>query len=388
MTLREELEILRGEPIKAFIGRPEDIPSLETSDAEKLFKHPVVSVYMVTYNHESYIRQAIDGVMMQKTDFEFELVIGEDCSTDRTREICFEYQKKYPDKIRVIWWHENVSKYGGNKRRTIAHCRGEFLAFCEGDDYWTDSLKLQKQVNLMRQYPSAGLCLTSAEILQENGKTKLPWKAPEFFSQSFMKGNLFCLYHLNGCQPSGFVGSEGFVMTASALVRKSALVVAERKFQIFRWMLRLSDSIRWLGVSANSDVCFLRDRTVVYRRTATGACASSRGGVWLDSILVRFYFMREIFGLGPEAFAGKIRGQYYQVWISRKNLIVGQLRKQMGSIKLFRGVYAGLIGILFLNYTRVASNSVIFTRLLMGVLRHWPYGRGTRELCNIYKRYR
>ena len=153
MTLKEELEILRGEPIKVFDGDPMDIPCIETSDPEKLCKHPVVSVHMITYNHEPYIRQAIEGVMMQKTNFEFELVIGEDCSQDKTREICFEYQKKYPDKIRVLWWHENLQKVshpaGGNGRRTTAHCRGEFIAFCEGDDYWIDPLKLQKQVDVM-----------------------------------------------------------------------------------------------------------------------------------------------------------------------------------------------------------------------------------------------
>lgn len=93
---------------------------------------------MITYNHEPYIRQAIEGVMMQQSDFGFELIIGEDCSQDKTRDICFEYQKKYPDKIRILWWHENVSKLGGNSRRVIARCRGEFIAFCEGDDYWTD----------------------------------------------------------------------------------------------------------------------------------------------------------------------------------------------------------------------------------------------------------
>ena len=154
VTIKEELEILRGEPIEVFDGDPMDIPCIETSDAEKLCKHPVVSVHMITYNHEPYIRQAIEGVMMQKTDFEFELVIGEDASQDKTREICFEYQKKYPDKIRVLWWHENVTKYGGNGRRVTARCRGEFIALCEGDDYWIDPLKLQKQVEVMRKHNS------------------------------------------------------------------------------------------------------------------------------------------------------------------------------------------------------------------------------------------
>ena len=175
MTLKEELEILRGEPIEVFTGDPMDIPCIETSDPEKLCKHPVVSVHMITYNHEPYIRQSIESVMMQKTDFEFELVIGEDASQDKTREICFEYQKKYPDKIRVLWWHENVSKFGGNGRRTRAHCRGEFIAFCEGDDYWIDPLKLQKQVDIMRKHPNVGLCFSQKRIIDSDSGREISW---------------------------------------------------------------------------------------------------------------------------------------------------------------------------------------------------------------------
>ena len=186
MTLKEELEILRGEPIGVYEGDPMDIPCIETSDSERLCRYPVVSVHMITYNHEPDIRQAIEGVMMQKTDFEFELVIGEDASTDKTREICFEYQKRYPDKIRVLWWHENLGKVGhpagGNATRTTAHCRGEFIAFCEGDDYWIDPLKLQKQVNAMRQFPSVGYCVTGAKV-----KCEVPRNHPRVQSYHILK---------------------------------------------------------------------------------------------------------------------------------------------------------------------------------------------------------
>ena len=171
MNLKEQLEIIRGESIQVFEGDPMDIPCIETSDAEKLCKNPVVSVHMITYNHEPYIRQAIEGVMMQKTDFEFELIIGEDASQDKTREICFEYQKKHPDKIRVLWWHENVSKLGGNSCRVYARCRGEFIAFCEGDDYWTDPLKLQKQVELIRENKCAG-CVAFNDILYNDDSVR------------------------------------------------------------------------------------------------------------------------------------------------------------------------------------------------------------------------
>ena len=189
MTLKEELEILRGEPIEVYDGDPMDIPCIETSDPERLCRHPVVSVHMLAYNHEPYIRQAIEGVMMQKTDFEFELVIGEDCSQDKTREICFEYQKRFPDKIRVLWWHENVSRLGGNCFRTTAHCRGEFVAFCEGDDYWIDPLKLQKQVDVMRRYPSVSLVFTGAKTLHDDSGAFSIWnKDKDGFIPGFISG--------------------------------------------------------------------------------------------------------------------------------------------------------------------------------------------------------
>ncbi len=107
---------------------------------------PLVSVKMITYNHASHIRQAVEGVLNQKTDFRFELVIGEDCSTDGTRQIVRQYQQRFPDIVRIVSSDQNVGLYA-NSKRTHQACRGEYLAFCEGDDYWHDAGKLQRQVD-------------------------------------------------------------------------------------------------------------------------------------------------------------------------------------------------------------------------------------------------
>ena len=117
-------------------------------DTEFLAKPPLVSVHMITYNRALYIRQAIDGVLAQNTTFPIELVIGEDCSTDGTREIVFEYQRQHPDLIRLVVSDSNVGA-SDNSRRSLALCRGKYIAFCEGDDYWTDSYKLQKQADFL-----------------------------------------------------------------------------------------------------------------------------------------------------------------------------------------------------------------------------------------------
>lgn len=290
MTLKEELEILRGEPIGVFDGDPMDIPCIETSDTEKLCKHPIVSVHMITYNHEPYIRQAIEGVMMQNTDFEFELVIGEDCSQDKTREICFEYQKKYPDKIRVLWWHENVSSYGGNGRRVTAHCRGEFIAFCEGDDYWIDPLKLQQQVDAMRVNSNVSLVFTDSNILDQKTKDIERWLGADCYLPGLIRGDDFFSMYSFGRDVKKGLGAEGFIMTASCMVRRSSLIQLFGKYDIFSWRLYLGDKQIWLGLATIGDVFYIPNKTVVYRRNSGGSMSRYRQLIYRDSGIVKMYF--------------------------------------------------------------------------------------------------
>jgi glycosyltransferase involved in cell wall biosynthesis len=133
-------------------------------------KEPLISVNMITYNHAPYIAQAIEGVLQQKTNFPFELVIGEDCSTDGTREIVFDYQKKHLDIIRVIISEQNVGATR-NLYRTEKACRGKYVAYCEGDDYWHRPDKLQKQVDYLENHPECGLvCSDYDRFIVKTGK--------------------------------------------------------------------------------------------------------------------------------------------------------------------------------------------------------------------------
>ena len=122
----------------------------EVSDPAVIADKPLVSVAMITYNHEPFIAQAIEGVVMQKTNFPIELVIGEDKSTDRTREIVLEYQRRHPSLVRVIVSDANVGMYA-NFFRSLSVCRGKYIALCEGDDYWIASDKLEKQVAILEK---------------------------------------------------------------------------------------------------------------------------------------------------------------------------------------------------------------------------------------------
>lgn len=111
----------------------------------------IVSICMIAYNHEAYIKQAIEGVLMQECNFDYELVIGEDCSLDATRDICIYYASNHKQ-IRLLNNEVNIGVMP-NFIKTLQACRGKYIALCEGDDYWTDPLKLKKQVDFLEENP-------------------------------------------------------------------------------------------------------------------------------------------------------------------------------------------------------------------------------------------
>lgn len=127
-----------------------------------------VSIRCLAYNQEPYIRQCLDGFLMQKTNFRFEAIVHDDASTDGTAAIIREYAEKYPDIIKPIFETENqFSKQDGSLGRIMNEaCKGKYVAICEGDDYWTDPFKLQKQVEFMEAHPQCSLCCSDAKILE------------------------------------------------------------------------------------------------------------------------------------------------------------------------------------------------------------------------------
>ncbi len=127
-----------------------------------------VSVAMVTYNHEKFIAKALDSVLMQKTNFDYELVIGEDCSTDKTRDILIDYQKRYPNKFRLLLHEKNLGMHE-NGARVLDACTGEYIAMLDGDDYWTSPEKLQKQVDFLDNHLECAICYHDALIVHEDG---------------------------------------------------------------------------------------------------------------------------------------------------------------------------------------------------------------------------
>ena len=148
-TLREEWQVLRGLPERESpkIG---DEPCVEVSDARRLCRNPLVSVICLVWNHEKWLDESIASMVMQETDFEYEILLCEDHSPDASGTICKEWLARYPEKIRLVSGTKNLGVW---KNVSLGHrmARGTYLASLEGDDYWTDKQKLQKQIDLVRR---------------------------------------------------------------------------------------------------------------------------------------------------------------------------------------------------------------------------------------------
>lgn len=141
--------------------------------------NPTVSVCVVTYQHVNYIKKCLDGILIQKTTFNFEILLGEDESTDGTREICIDYAKQFPEKIKLALHSRQNNILVNNKPSgkfnsiyNYSRAKGKYIALCEGDDYWTDSCKLQKQVDFLEGNPDFSMVFHNALIINDIDLTK------------------------------------------------------------------------------------------------------------------------------------------------------------------------------------------------------------------------
>ena len=231
----------------------------ELSDFDMLPAQPVVSVYMATYNHERYISEAIEGVIAQRTDFPIELVIGEDCSTDGTREIVRKYQQRYPELIRMITGSHNVGMIA-NSNRCLPLCRGKYIAFCEGDDYWHHAEKLQMQVDAMSKSPNITLCHTDYD--RKVGRIRKSGAHKRNLTRRLAKGNAYIdLLH------------EWTVKTATAVYRSDILRdFLKTEFNNPIWPF--GDYNKLLYASVRGMIAYIPVSTATWRRVSGSATKS------------------------------------------------------------------------------------------------------------------
>ena len=132
-----------------------------------------VSVFVMTYNQAKYIKQCIESCLSQKTSFKYEILINDDCSTDGTKEIILEYEKQYPERIRVVTHEQNMYSQGFMPDNEFLYpiAKGKYFAFCEGDDYWCDNDKLQKQYTLMEKNIESPMCVHASYNINANNNS-------------------------------------------------------------------------------------------------------------------------------------------------------------------------------------------------------------------------
>jgi glycosyltransferase involved in cell wall biosynthesis len=221
-------------------------PWTEISDPAVQAIIPLVSVNMVTYNHAPYIAQAIEGVLQQKTNFPIELVIGEDCSTDGTHEIVLNFQQKYPSLIRVITSEKNVgARVNGNRVRRS--CRGKYIAFCDGDDYWHYKNKLNIQIDSLESNQDVGLihCDVDRFYVEKNVRIKSYHKKRRL---SYKYNNI--LY--------GIIVYEYIVETCTAVVRNDLLKKIHEECQYeFSDIFMMGDVQMWIEIAYRSKVKYI-----------------------------------------------------------------------------------------------------------------------------------
>ena len=136
---------------------------------EETIRKPKISACIIAYKHEKFIRKCIEGALNQDLDCDYEIIIGEDKSPDNTLEICREYQQKHPELIKLVERDENLGMMG-NWLETLRTCNGEYIAICEGDDYWIDKSKLQKQISFLDKHRKYSMCATKTRRLNEKGE--------------------------------------------------------------------------------------------------------------------------------------------------------------------------------------------------------------------------
>jgi len=218
---------------------------------EKYYK-PLVSINCITYNHEKYIKDALDGFLIQKTDFPFEILVHDDASTDGTADIIREYEKQYPNIIKPIY--QSVNQHSQGQKCSLFNferAQGEYFAYCEGDDYWTDSFKLQKQVEFLNTHSDYGLIFTDADVLYED-TGKIIKGYDKTYKNKIPQGNVL-----------GILLYGNPYKTCTSLFRKkyfteSINIIENNKF-------KMGDFVWWLCIASKTKVKYLSDSTSVYR---------------------------------------------------------------------------------------------------------------------------
>lgn len=280
---------------------------------------PLVVIHSLTFNHEPYLRKALDGFVMQQTKFPFVAVVHDDASTDKTAQILREYAERFPEIILPIFEEENQwSKKGALdeiKKAYIEATGAKYVATCEGDDCWIDPYKLQKQVEILEKDSSVSLIHTGFNVINNDN---LELKSPKY--ESF-----------NKIGRSGFVLEEllrrNYILTCTVMVRKDI-------FNSYFYINSPSkmDYLTFLTAAIEGNIYYLPDKTSQYRVSEQGQMLSNANGVAIKFSMIYRYFL-------DQYLKNKISFKGFKNNFKVKQVIVANTLKGVGKPKDVSGKY-------------------------------------------------
>jgi glycosyltransferase involved in cell wall biosynthesis len=212
-----------------------------------------VSIVVTSYNHEKYIEQCLEAVLAQKGDFEMEIILGDDCSIDGTGYIMEEYQNKYPEIIQKLQNEKNLG-ITKNLKRCLDACTGDYIAICEGDDYWISDEKVQKQMQLLEAHPEYSMCFSTLTLCYQEEQRYILFSDQVNFPRNELT--------IEDLIKSNYIGNFSCCMYRAGVVHR----LPDSLFKMFTvdWMFNMA-------CSEMGEVGFIRESLSVYRRHSNGA---------------------------------------------------------------------------------------------------------------------
>ena len=249
------------------LDRPTEIVVTETSDERVLIKEPFVSIVILTYNHGTMLEECVHSVLMQQTEYSFEIIIANDLSTDATTDICFRLQREYPEKIRILNGNANVGSIR-NAVRGIQRCRGKYIACIDGDDFYLSPFKIQKQVSYLESHPEASMSWSSFyQQLETHKSTRVPLRRKT-------KDHLCALNSMPGQDRANVILYRNTLVPVSAFFTSdSGRYAAEQISELFKLVewFPCQDFELWYYISHKGQIHFLPEELCVYRINSTSA---------------------------------------------------------------------------------------------------------------------
>jgi glycosyltransferase involved in cell wall biosynthesis len=257
---------------------------------------PLVSVSVATYQHVDFIKECLDGILMQITNFPIEIIVGEDESNDGTREICIEYADKYPDKVRLFLRDRKLSQLSDEQGNFLTRfngiwnrmsCRGKYIAICEGDDYWIDQYKLQKQVDFLESNYDVNMVFSN-RMIQENGTfTPIIYPNRNFDLNDVLSGNNWGIQSV--CFRKAVLNNDRFF----------ELIIKINADRLIPYLCATKGKIRRI-----------KEFTSVYRMTGNGIATSRKKEKYIEIAMDDFWRFHETLNFPNQRMLTKGQARY------------------------------------------------------------------------------